>query len=159
MDPAQIRHLFDRHGASLVLYARQWCRYPDDAVQEAFLDLIDESIAPDVPVAWLFKVVKRKAMNLARAEQRRSKYQQRASQPEDAWFDVQHAQRLVEEEVEATLVRLSDVERQIVVSRVWGELTFEQIAELVDMSSSAVHRHYHRALGTMSSLLGEPTKR
>lgn len=33
MDPSYIRQLFDRHGASLVLYARQWCRCPDDAVQ------------------------------------------------------------------------------------------------------------------------------
>lgn len=159
MEHAQIRHLVDRHGASLVLYARQWCRYPDDAVQEAFLDLIHESKPPEVPVAWLFKVVKRKAMNLARAEQRRSKYQQDASQPEDAWFDARHDQRLVAEEVETALTKLSDVERQIVVSRIWGELAFERIAELVDMSSSAVHRHFHRALGTMSSLLSEPTKR
>jgi RNA polymerase sigma-70 factor (ECF subfamily) len=98
-------------------------------------------------------------MNLARAEQRHLKYQQNASQPKDAWFNVPHDQRLVAEDVETALTKLSDVERQIVISRIWGELTFQQIAELVDMSSSAVHRHFHRALDTMSSLLGEPSKK
>ena len=159
MDPEQIRYLVDRHGASLVLYARQWCRFPDDAVQEAFVDLVKETSPPDVPVAWLFKVVKHKAMNLARAERRRSKYQQGASGQSDAWFDARHDQRLVAEDVEVALSQLSDVERQIVVARVWGELTFGQIGELLEMSSSAAHRRFRQALDAMSVLLGvEATK-
>ncbi len=159
MEPAKIRQLIDRHGASLVLYARQWCRNPDDAVQEALIALVQEGSSPDDTVAWLFKVVKRKAMNLARAEQRRQKYHQDASSQTDSWFDARHDQRLIAEEVERTLSTLSDIERQIVVAKVWGELTFEQIGDLVDMSSSAVHRHFRRALDSMSLLLGESNKK
>ena len=159
MDPAKIRQLIDRHGASLVLYARQWCRNPDDAVQEALIALVQEGSTPDEPVAWLFKVVQRKAINLARAEQRRQKYHQDASNQIDTWFDAKHDQRLIADEVEQALTTLTDVERQIVVAKIWGELTFEQIAEVVDMSSSAVHRHFRRALDSMSLLLGASHKK
>ncbi|MCA9214123.1 MAG: sigma-70 family RNA polymerase sigma factor [Planctomycetales bacterium] len=158
MEPAKIRHLIDRHGASLVLYARQWCRNPDDAVQEALIALVQETPSPNDPTAWLFKVTKRKAMNLARADQRRTKHHQDAARWTDSWFDAKHDQRLIADEAERALEQLTEIERQIVVARIWGELTFEQIASLVDMSSSAVHRHFHLALDTMSALLGERTK-
>ena len=37
------------------------------------------------------------------------------------------------------------------IARIWGDLSFEQIGELVEISSSAAHRRFHRAL----SMLGE----
>ena len=57
--------MIDAHGATLMLYARQWCRDPDDALQEALTELLRQSPAPDSPVAWLHKTVRRRAMNLA----------------------------------------------------------------------------------------------
>ena len=62
------------------------------------------------------------------------------------------------EELEAALDELPDLQRQIVVMHVWGELTFEQIADVVQQSSSTVHRYYHRALNAMSEKLGEKTQ-
>ena len=94
-------------------------------------------------------------MNLARSESRRAKYQQRAAERSEPWFVDSHDCRIVADEVETALARLSDLERQIVVARVWGQLTFDQIAELVDRSASSTHRHYHRALHVMSEMLGE----
>ena len=41
---------------------------------------------------------------------------------------------------------------------VWGELTFEQIAEVVEQSASTAHRNYHRALDVLSEMLGETQK-
>ena len=55
----------DEHGAAKSLYARQWCRVPDDALQEALIDLARQDPVPDNPVAWLYKTVRRRAMNLA----------------------------------------------------------------------------------------------
>ena len=43
-------------------------------------------------------------------------------------------------ELEPMLAELPRLEREIVVARIWGELSFEQIAELVERSTSAVHR-------------------
>ena len=37
--PALLGELLDRHGAALVLFARQFCASPEDVVQEAFVQL------------------------------------------------------------------------------------------------------------------------
>ena len=37
MDPDHLGFLIDRYLAALVLFARQWCRAPEDVVQESFL--------------------------------------------------------------------------------------------------------------------------
>jgi RNA polymerase sigma factor (sigma-70 family) len=140
------------------LYARQWCQQPDDALQEAMMSLLCQNPPPDNPPAWLFTTLRHKAMNLARSERRRAQYQQQAAVCRDSWFEDSQDRRIVAEEVEAALAQLPSLQRQIVVTHVWGELTFEQIAEVVEQSASSVHRHYHRALDAMSEMLGEKSR-
>ena len=65
--------LLDRHGAALVLFARQFCASPEDVVQESFVQLARQGTAPDQPVAWLYRVVRNGAISAARGEQRRRK--------------------------------------------------------------------------------------
>lgn len=146
IDTQQLRQLIDAHGAALSLYARQWCRTPDDALQEALIDLMRQRPVPDNPVAWLYKTIRRRAMNLARAEKRRARHQRQASAERDAWFLP--ADDKVDEplDVEALLAQLPRLEREIVVARIWGEMSLQEVAELVGRSTSSVHRRYHRAL-------------
>jgi RNA polymerase sigma-70 factor (ECF subfamily) len=65
-----LQELFASLSNALVLYARQWCRTPEDAVQEAFIDLANCSSEPTYPKAWLYTTTRRKAQNIARAESR-----------------------------------------------------------------------------------------
>lgn len=150
--------LIAEHGAALVLYARQWCRSPDDAVQEAFVDLVRLAPAPDRPVAWLFVAVKRRALNQARGERRRQKWQRLAAEEREAWFCIDHTNRLAAAELEALLAELPATDREIVVSRVWGGLTFEEIAELVAISPSAVYRRYRGALASLEARMNPDTQ-
>lgn len=146
IDAQQLQQLVATHGPALTLYARQWCRAPEDALQEALIDLLRQTQTPDQPVAWLYKTVRRRAMNLARSEQRRAERQQEASRQRPSWFlpsdDATHEPI----DMQTTLARLPRLEREIVVARIWGELSFDQIAELVERSTSSVHRRYQRTL-------------
>jgi RNA polymerase sigma factor (sigma-70 family) len=151
IDGQQLQELIDKHAAALALYARQWCRTPEDALQEALIDLLRQEPAPNHPVAWLFNTVRRRAMNLARAERRREEHQRQAGQQRCAWFVDNIEGDFDSEELTSMLEQLPSLEREIVVARIWGELSFDQVAELVAISSSAAHRRYHKAL----SLLGE----
>lgn len=153
LDTHQLRQLLGAHGAALVLYARQWCRAPDDALQEALIDLLRQAPAPDRPIAWLFKTVRCKAMNLARAEQRRTKHHQQAAEERESWFLHDDPTGFEPGELEPMLAELPQLEREIVVARIWGELSFEQIAELVEHSTSAVHRRYQRALTRLGEMM------
>jgi len=134
-----------------VLYARQWCNAPDDALQEALIDLASQEKQPTNTAAWLFVTVRRKAINLARSESRRQKHQKQASEQRDTWFERDPSLRMQNEELELDLQQLMPLDREIVVARIWGELTFEQIAELVDRPLSVVYRHYRQSL----TFLGE----
>ena len=153
IDTHALRQLLDAHGAALLLYARQWCRAPEDALQDALIDLLRQCPVPDHPVAWLFTTVRRRAVNLARAEGRRARHQRQAAAERPAWFVGDGASPFAAGELEAILARLPHLEREIVIARIWGELSFEQIAVLVARSSSAVHRRYWSAIAMLGNML------
>lgn len=151
---ASLRKVYEQYGAKLLLYARQWCAQPEDALQDAFLDLIRKQPPPEEPVAWLFQAVRFRAMNVQRRETRQARHRKaQESQSTEPWFQPQTGSQLESAEVVEALQYLSNTEREIVVARVWCDLTFEQIAVLVDSSSSSVHRRYEAALETLSKRL------
>ena len=160
LDAATLDALIDAHGAALVLYARQWCRAPEDAVQEGLIDLVRQDPAPEKPAAWLYTTVRRRAMNLARAEGRREKHQRQAGEQRQAWFVPEDADLDDPVDYETLLVRLPRLEREIVVARIWGERSFAEIAALVKHPISTVHRRYHRALSRLTRMIheSEPSK-
>ena len=153
IDGQQLRCIVAGHAAALALYARQWCLHPDDAVQEALIELLEQDPPPRDAVAWLFTTVRRRALNQARSEQRRSQHQQRAAAGREPWFVLPPDDSLTSAEVEEMLQRLEPLDREIVVAKIWGELSFEQIATLVQRSSSHVHRRYHHALSILHNHL------
>lgn len=141
------------YGAALVLYARQWCETPDDALQEALIAYCQQSPAPERAAAWMFRTVRHKAINMARSESRRRQYHQRAAEQRDPWFEADSDQALVAEEVSAALAGLPHRAREIVVARIWGGLSFAEIAEVVGISASAAHRQFHAACGDLARTL------
>ena len=159
IDTERLRQLIDAHGAALTLYACQWCNAPEDALQEALIELLRQDPVPDHPAAWLFKTVRRRAMNLARGERRRVERQRRAGQQRQQWFLADGGAEFDSGELAEMLDQLPPLEREIVVARIWGELPFERIAELVDISSSSAHRRYRRALVLLGNMMnGKPDK-
>ena len=153
INPPQLRELVDAYGAALVLYARQWCSCPDDALQEALIDLSQQASAPRDPAGWLFKAVRYKAINFARADQRRSRHWRQAAVERDTWFDCDPTTTLQSEELETMLAELEPLAREIIIARIWGEMSFEQIAGLVECPLSTVHRRYHQSLKQLEQKL------
>ena len=154
----QIRQLYEQHGAALVLYARQWCNAPEDALQEAMLELMRVSKSPEDPVAWLYTTTKRRAMNIARAEQRRVHHQSLAAEERATWFErptFDSRRSMLGPRVAEGLERMESAEREILVARTWGGLSYEQLGKLVDCSTSAAHRRYVAALTSLRRLLEE----
>lgn len=155
MGPERIAELVDRHSASLVLYARQWCRCPDDVVQAAFVSLVRQSQPPTNLVPWLYRVVRNGAIDAGRAARRREKHETIAAGQSPAWFhDSQTLSYLDAETATAALQNLPDEIREIMVAHLWGGLTFEQIAELVGSSASTSYRRFALGLELLRQTLG-----
>jgi RNA polymerase sigma-70 factor (ECF subfamily) len=151
---AWLARLLDDHGASLVLYARSWCRSPEDVVQEALVELVGRRSPPDNAVAWLYRVVRNRAISEARTELRRRAREQRAATGE-AWFETTDGP-LAAQEATAALAALAPELREVVVARIWGNLTFAEIAELVETSISTAQRRYEQGLRELETRLERP---
>ncbi len=164
MGPAHLDRLLSEHGAALVLYARGWTRWPDDAVQEAFVELVRQSQTPDDPVAWLYAVVRRRAISAARSESRRQKRQaiaarrQEADSQGDRWFVHSPEAKMDADEAVGRLKRLPLEMREVVVARIWGNLSFDAIGQLTGTSSSTAHRRYIQALKQLQKSLQVDTE-
>ncbi|MCA9157161.1 MAG: sigma-70 family RNA polymerase sigma factor [Planctomycetales bacterium] len=162
MHSQRIQEIYRDHAAALVLYARQWCCVPDDALQEAMLALAKCQPIPNDPVGWLYTATKRRSMNIARGELRRQHHQTRAVEEQAQWFSAaehgiknNQAESLVESVV-AGLKDLAEEERELVVARVWGNLAFAQLGQLLGCSASSAHRRYQAALAKLRSAV-EPS--
>lgn len=158
ISPQQISTLLKEHGRGLEAYAAQWSLTPEDCVQESFVKLAAISPVPENCIAWLFKVTRNHAISSLRSQKRRWQHESFASwltnhrsqsfDPASLVPEAEERQQLVK-----TLDRLSEGERELVVMRIWSGLTWSQIAELTESSSSSAQRNYVAAIEKIKTLL------
>ena len=141
-----VSRLFDSHARALMLYARQLCTDPEDAVQEAFLKLSEQRSAPREPLPWLFRVVRNEALMASRSNRRRTQRESRAAETKEAWFRNSSPESSDQAAVAAAVARLPLDQREIVTAHLWGGLTFREIGDLMGTSDSSAHRGYQQAL-------------
>jgi RNA polymerase sigma-70 factor (ECF subfamily) len=153
MRPDDFGRLVDRHGPALVLYARQWCHAPEDVVQEAFLKLAALRAPPRAVVPWLYRVVRNAALDAAKGARRRRRRESEAARPV-RWFVEPEIDGLDAAAAVAALQRLPAEEREAIVARLWGGLSFEQIAEVAGCSASTAFRRYSAGLDALRQELG-----
>ena len=154
--PETLGRLFDAHAPALRLYARQWCEGADadDAVQEAFVSLARQGALPDQVGAWLHRVVRNAAISASRGRKRRNQREAAVSTGE-AWFSS------VDDQIDARsatryLGELDEETREVIVARLWGGLTFDQIARLQGCSLTTAHRRYRGGLSRLHERLERP---
>lgn len=149
-----LAELLDRHGATLSLYARQWCLAPDDVVQQAFIDLAACHTLPEKPAAWLFAAVRRRAISKARSERRRQRHETEAGQ---RWFVQSRRQHEATALAIEELAELPLEDREVVIAHLWGRLTFDEIGKLIGASSSTAQRRYEAAIARLREKMTERT--
>jgi RNA polymerase sigma-70 factor (ECF subfamily) len=153
MAPSDVARLIDAHSAPLVLYARQWCDAPEDVVQEAFLKLVRQGRPPRDAVAWLYRVVRNGALDAIKMARRRQKRECAVARPV-RWFVEAAVEGLDAETAVAALQRLPPEQREVIVARHWGNLSFEQIAEVAGCSASTAFRRYTAGVEDLRKQLG-----
>ena len=148
-----LRRLLDEHTAALVLYARQWCDTPEDIVQDVLLRLMQAPAAPANPVGWLYRAVRNKAPNAARSSRRRARHEATAARHGEPWLAVSEGNRLDAEAAAGALAELPIEQREVIVARLWGGLSFEETAHLAGTSVSTAHRRYQQGLAALREKL------
>jgi RNA polymerase sigma-70 factor (ECF subfamily) len=156
MGPDALGQLIDRYAPALLLYARQWCAAPEDVVQEAFIKLTRERPPPRNAAPWLYRVVRNGAISAARSARRRCRHETVAAERHPLWFTPEETSALDAADATKALEGLPAEQREVIVAHLWGGLTFEQIAALMDCSSSTAHRWYSAGLALLRERLDVP---
>jgi len=151
---------FALHGPKLLLCARQWTRSladAEDVVQDAFVRFWrNQRQLGGEPLALVLTSIRRASFDLARREFRRAAREELAeTRPDDAapWFETPLEGEDRRRAIEAALRRLPAEQREVLVLKIWGELTFAQIAEKLDTPLNTVASRYRYALNALRSEL------
>jgi RNA polymerase sigma-70 factor (ECF subfamily) len=149
----------DQHGRALLLFARQWVpgrADAEDVVQDAFIRFWrSRAIAKD-HVAYLFACVKHRALDWQRERQRQSRRERSAARPEtEPLFEgvVELDER--RSAISAALGKLPDEQREVLVLKIWGALSFPQIGEALGIPANTAASRYRYGLGKLREQLVE----
>ncbi len=151
LEPMVLGRLYRQHAPALRLYARQWAAHAEDLVQDAFVRLAQQSPPPERVLPWLYRVVRNGALAAHRGALRRRRRERRAGTSE-AWFSGAE-DRLDAQAATQLLGELALERREVIIARLWGGLTFEEVARLVGCSLPTAHRRYQAGLAELRERL------
>jgi RNA polymerase sigma-70 factor (ECF subfamily) len=152
-DITTIETLYREHSPALVLFARALTgerNRAQDAVHQVFLNLLKRgglSRAADAK-AYLFASVRNTVLNDAKVRKRDVPLNHEA-----AWFDPPNRDYAAELNLRRALDALSADQRQVTILHIWGELTFAQIADVLQVSPNTVASRYRYALDKLRDIL------
>ena len=162
-DPDHWRTWLTEHGAATVLLARQWVSNRSDAedvVQEAFVRFWRARHRANDPTAFLYVCVKRAAADFRRANARRIRREEAARRTEEQpLFEYPAEECERQTAISIALGELPQEQRVVLVMKIWGGLSFPQIAEALEASPNTVASRYRYALTKLQQkLAAEPTR-
>ena len=162
-EPDDWRGWLARHGAALVLFARQWASShadAEDAVQEGFVRFWRCRKRADDATAYLYACVRGVAIEMSRSSLRRGRREHAGARDERSPLfacPVEQDERRVA--IESALAELPAPQREVVVMKIWGGLTFPQIAAALDVPSDTAASRYRYAVAKLREQLAEEPSR
>lgn len=150
----RLEGIYREHGQGLLTLA--WSitsrrETAEDAVHEAFVRLCRMTTTPDGdPVAYTFACVRNAALDqLRKRPAAKTDFESffattpdaKQQQPDQHALDSER-----DEQLRQSMDQLSPLLREAIVLRLYGNLTFEQMAEVCDEKLSTVSSRYRRAL-------------
>lgn len=151
------RRWLEDHAPKFLLFARQKARSEADAqdlVQEAVVEAWQrQGDGAPPPLALVFATIHRRAIDRVRSEDRRTGREQAAIEPQpESWFDTSVEDRELNKLIQDAMNRLSDEYRVVITLKVWGDLTFAEIAEALGIPANTAASRYRYGLAELRKL-------
>jgi RNA polymerase sigma-70 factor (ECF subfamily) len=164
------------HAPRLILFARQQTRSAEDAediVQDALVKLVEKLDAGEFvggQEAWmpyLFTAIRRLAIDLGRRDDRRKRRedvvggeveidQKEAFHP---WFESESSDDETRQLLEAGLKELPPKFAEVVIMKIWGERTFAEIGEALEISQNTAASRYRYGLEALKKKLSSARRK
>jgi RNA polymerase sigma factor (sigma-70 family) len=151
LDAAKLSQLIVSQAACLQFWVRSRCAAHEDVVQEAFCRLAVQEPPPDNPVAWLYRVCRNLADKQRLSDDRRRQREQTRAR----WFarSAEPTDPMELEEMLAAIETLAAERREVLVARIWGKLSLEEIGRMCGVSAATAFRRYEAALKELRTKL------
>jgi len=146
----------DAHGPALILLARQWAdshAEAEDIVQDAFVRFWPNRASARSARAYLHACVRSAATDRRRREARRRRREQAAEPARESLFDSPIEQGERRDAVERALTALPREQREVVIMKIWGQLTFQGIGEATGAPANTAASRYRYALASLREAL------
>ena len=164
------------HGPRLILFARQQTRSSEDAediVQDALVKLVEKLDAGEFvggQEAWmpyLFTAIRRLAIDLGRRDDRRKRREdvvggESETEQKEAfhpWFESESSDDETRQLLEAGLKELPPKFAEVVIMKVWGERTFAEIGEALEISQNTAASRYRYGLEALKKKLSSARRK
>jgi len=157
---AEWQQWLDEYAAKFLLFARQQAPREADAqdlVQEAVLEAAQRLDAQRPPPAPLvFSTIRRRAIDLARRQARRSNRELAASdQATELWFDTSVEERERAKLIQDAISKLPEMFREVITLKIWGGLTFAEIGEALGIPANTAASRYRYAVEELRKMTKE----
>ncbi|MFL5817856.1 MAG: RNA polymerase sigma factor [Conexibacter sp.] len=162
--PEAFAELFDRHYDAIAGFLRRRIEpsLGDELAAETFLQAFDSRIRYDATHAdarpWLYGIATNLLRRHRRAEERRLRAYARSAMhggelPDLEAVDARLDARAATGALATALASLGPGERDALLLHAWSDLTYEQIAEALEVPVGTVRSRLHRARGVVRRLL------
>lgn len=170
------REWIEEHGPRLILFARQQSRSPQDAediVQDALVKLVEKLDAGEFVggrEAWLpylFTTIRRLSIDLGRRDDRRKRREDVVGGESEMeqrevfhpWFESESSEDETRRLLEAGLKELPPKFAEVVVMKVWGDRTFAEIGEALEISPNTAASRYRYGLEALKKKLSSARRK
>lgn len=159
--PVSVEQLWRDHAGGLLSYAVALTgelAAAEDVLQSVFARLLEKGVPSSVESerAWLCRAVRNEALNALRGERRREDRHDSflGLPPHDPREEAELAE--LRRRIESAVAGLPEDQREAVVLKIWGNLSFPEIAGVVAVSEDAAEHRYYRGLEALRNQL-EPS--
>ena len=148
----------DQHAEIFFLYARQQTRSEADA-KDVLQDSLTEAwtkAAGGIPdKAMVFATIRRRAVDLGRSIDRRQKREQSVVRDQSEWFLPDYSASDTRRWLAAAVMELPADFREVLILRIWGDLSFPAIAQLTNVPCATSTSRYRYAIERLREHLAE----
>jgi RNA polymerase sigma factor (sigma-70 family) len=147
-----VQALYVELGPALLAYARSIVpsrAEAEDALQQVFVKLMAPHAAlPREPRPYLFRAIRNTCLNRRRSASRHT------APPRDVMFEAPDGRGDLALDLQAALGELPDEQREVVMLRIWGEMTIEEAAQVLEIPANTAGSRYRYALAKLRARFG-----
>jgi RNA polymerase sigma-70 factor, ECF subfamily len=154
-DRDEVQRLYEVHGRALLAYACAFLRdrsEAEDVLHQVFLQLLRNGGTEISSVGYLFRAVRNRVLNHLRGRSREASLDEAALNDRAQWLEDPSGSTEIALALQSALGTLPVDQREVIILRVWGQLTFEEVASIVGVSPNTAASRYRYGLAKLSEI-------